>query len=407
LQVTLECGAGAPRLKVRQSRYAPLGSAIDPRASWTVPFCATLGSGSGRSDFCALLEDEEASLPLAREACPDWVHPNADGAGYYRFALDDAGWQRLIGQARTLGTAEALVLADSLDAAFRAGRVPAELYVSGMAALAGHEAWEVVSAATASFEGFIDIFDRDQLPAMEKALRAIVGPRLAQLSDARDAASILLRQDLQRFLAVIARDPVLRKRLAGQAAAVIGLTGKADPSAAPATEYETVFTAGVQELGEPFFDLLLEKALASDDPAFRRAALGALARTEDPALARRLQAAILSGKVKGTEAVRMISRQMVRHATTELTYAWFEANAAAVIDLVPESFRSVGVPGFGRAFCSAERAEEWQAFIAAHAGELPGHERSLAQTLESIHLCAALKEGRAADLLAAFRAHGS
>jgi hypothetical protein len=32
---------------------------------------------------------------------------------------------------------------------------------------------------------------------------------------------------------------------------------------------------------------------------------------------------------------------------------------------------------------------------------LPGYERDLAQTIETIHLCAALKQASAADLLAA------
>ena len=55
------------------------------------------------------------------------------------------------------------------------------------------------------------------------------------------------------------------------------------------------------------------------------------------------------------------------------------------------------------AFCSAERADEWQAFIEARAEQLPGYERTLAQATESVRLCAALREAKAAELVTAFR----
>jgi len=86
---------------------------------------------------------------------------------------------------------------------------------------------------------------------------------------------------------------------------------------------ETVLSIGVQDLGEPFFDLLMDQAIASEDSAFRQAATGSLARAEDPALVSKLQTALLTGTFRGTEAVGMIFRQMVRVATTELTYALF------------------------------------------------------------------------------------
>ena len=44
------------------------------------------------------------------------------------------------------------------------------------------------------------------------------------------------------------------------------------------------------------------------------------------------------------------------------------------------------VPGFGGYFCSAERADEWQAFIESRADSLPGYERDLAQATERIGL---------------------
>ena len=295
-----------------------------------------------------------------------------------------------------------MVLADSLDAAFRAKRVSAATYVAGMVALVNHDTWDVSDAAMTQLEDVIDIIDSSKLPAVEEALQQIVKPRFASLSGATDSGNQLLQQRMQRFLIVVAKDSEMRKPLAQQAARRLGLNGEPDPKEAPAGELQTIFTVGVQDLGQPFFELLLQAAKDADDPAFRNAATGALARVEDPALVKQLQASVLAGDFKGTEMLQIVNRQMVRDATTELTYAWIRENDATIIERIPETFRSSTVPGFGSAFCSNERAEDWQAFIESHADKLPGYQRSLAQATETARLCAGLREASEEDLLAAF-----
>ena len=52
-----------------------------------------------------------------------------------------------------------------------------------------------------------------------------------------------------------------------------------------------------------------------------------------------------------------------------------------------------------------DREQEWRAFVTSHADKLPGYERDLAQATESIRLCAALREARASELVAAFEMH--
>jgi alanyl aminopeptidase len=166
---------------------------------------------------------------------------------------------------------------------------------------------------------------------------------------------------------------------------------------------ETAFSVGVQEIGKPFFDRLLEQGLASEDPAFRNAAFGGLARVEDPSLAAKLHEAILAGEFRGMEPLRITSRQMARKATADLTFQWMKANNVALFELIPPARRGTIVPTFGNYFCSADKANEWETFVAAHAETLPGYERDLAQATESIRLCASLKSARAADLLAALQ----
>ena len=56
--------------------------------------------------------------------------PNADGAGYYRFALDAAGWRALEANFDRLNELEALAAADSLSAAYQANRLSTDAFLS-------------------------------------------------------------------------------------------------------------------------------------------------------------------------------------------------------------------------------------------------------------------------------------
>jgi alanyl aminopeptidase len=395
-----------PLLEVSQSRYAPLGSAIDAGASeWLIPMCVSYDANGERKSTCTMLRESQQTIELDADDCPNRVHPNADGAGYYRFTMSQSWLDGLVADAASLSAAEALVLEDSLTASFRAGQVPAENYVDGMAALVNHPDWNVASGAINSLEQIMSILDTAAQERILPSLASMVKPRFDQLADAGDTGTRLLRQSMQRFLLVIARDPDMRAPLAAKAAARVGLSGEADPSAIPVDEMETTLSIGVQDLGEPFFDLLLAQGLASEDPAFRNAAFGALARVEDPALVEKLQAAVLAGNFKGTEPIGIIFRQMVRIATTDLTYQWLRENDEAIMALIPQSFRGNIMPALGSSFCTTGKAEEWEAFILSRADSIPGYERDLAQATESIRLCAALRQSQGEDLLTALQTY--
>jgi alanyl aminopeptidase len=402
VSVEVNCAEGQqPSIDVSQSRYAPLGSSIDTSASqWLIPMCISYDSDGASKSNCTMLRESNQTIMLDADTCPSQLLPNADGAGYYRFTMNESWMDGLVEKASSLPAPEALVLADSLDASFRAGQTRAASYVTGMATLVNHPDWDVAQFAMDRLENSINILNAEEQDQVSSALGSIIKPRYLLLAGASDEGSEILRQRMQRFLVVVARDPELRTPLAAQAAARIGMNGEPDLNTVPVDEMETVFSVGVQELGEPFFDLLLAQSLASEDPGFRNSAFGALARVEDPVLINKLQAAMMGGAFNGTELVGILFRQMAREASSELTFNWLIANDEAVIDMLPEHFLSSLFPSLGSYFCSDGRADEWETFVKSNADRLPGYERNLAQATESIRLCAALRGAQGSDLLA-------
>jgi alanyl aminopeptidase len=404
VEARLQCAADtAPRIELRQRRYAPLGSTIDADGQqWQIPVCIAYDTVNAPGRVCTLLTERAATLDLDLDTCPSAIHPNSHGAGYYRFTLDDAGWAGLVSRAAALEPAEALTLVDSLRAAFRAGTVSARSYIDGLAALAAHPAWDVATATVSASSGVLQFLEGEDRERAKPALRAIYRPRYDALGGATDESSVLLRVALTRFLALDADDPDLRAELGALADRSLDAAGRYDPSAVPADLLEAALIVGVQDLGAPFFDRLEAAAIASDDPYFKGAAFDALGQVEDPELAARLRATILERRFPLMDSMGMVVAQLGGDATRDTTWAWVNANAEPVILLVPEFFRSQVVPRFGLPFCTAERAAEVEAFVVAHAGLLPGYERSLNQALEAISLCTALMSEKGAELAAAF-----
>ena len=404
VEARLQCAAdGAPRIELRQRRYAPLGSTIDAEAQlWQIPVCIAYDAADAPGRVCTLLTERASTLDLDLDECPTAIHPNSRGAGYYRFTLDDAGWAALVDRAGALEPAEAYTLVDSLHAAFRAGTLSADSYIDGLAALAQHPAWDVASATVGKASNLLEVLEGVERERGDAVLRAVYRPRYDALGGATDESSVLLRVALTEFLALDVDDPDVRAELAALAGRTLDAAGRFDSSAAPAVLLGAVLAVGVQDLGAPFFDRLMDASIASEDPYFKNVAFDALGQVEDPELATRLRAAILERRFPLQEATGIIAGQLIGDATRDVTWDWVKANAEPVIELIPEFFRSRAVPRFGLRFCSAERAADVESFVNAHASALPGYERSLDQTLEAISLCAALRAEKGAELAAAF-----
>lgn len=412
------CDRKGARLDLAQERYLPLGSRGDRRQSWQIPMCLRYGSGKPGEPLarqCLLLKEAGTSLALTGGGCPTVVMPNAGGAGYYRFSLDEAGWRALLAGFPALSPQEGLALADSLSAAFQAGRLPAAELLA---------AWRVIGAAPQATlalwprADFIRLRDalapasgRDRVTAL---MRSIYRPRLDALGagaldfSARTgpqpatAAAVnaeLLRVGLVRLLALEADDADIRARLAAQARRYLradeaeGL----DRGALQPALVEAGLRAGVQDYGAPFVDLLLARMLASGDAQFRAEAAAALANTDDPALGARVRELLLDPRLRAREPTTLLFALANRASQRRATFEWFKANRPAfTATFGPFGLRSL--PRLAEGFCSKPEAAEVEGYFRPLVATWPGAGRTLAETVEGIELCAALREARQADI---------
>lgn len=410
----LDCGKGKPALQLEQSRYLPVGSRGDPKRTWQVPLCVRYGDGVTLHKQCVLLKHQTARLALETKTCPAFVMPNADGGGYYRFALDEPGWRDLLANFGRLDEREALSAADSLSGAYLANRLSTGALLAAIRTIAQSPYPRVALAPEPILERL-----RDDLAAPESRarvtqfMREIYRPRLDAIGIASPAGSghddansideALFRAGLVRILALEARDPELRSTLAGQAQRYLRAEspdGGLDPAAVDPDRAQVALQVGVQELGAPFVELLISRLYQSNDARFRTLAVIALGSTDDPALGERVRALLLDQRLRGREPTTLVSTLNHRASQRRATFDWFKANDQAFIAQLSH-FAHRWLPSItADGFCTRAERDEVQALFAPLIDKLQGAERTLNETLEGIELCAALADAKGGEVAA-------
>ncbi|WP_420138311.1 M1 family aminopeptidase [Sphingomonas sp.] len=204
----------ADGFRVSQARYALLGGKLPP-LRWTIPICY-------RTDLrhaCVML-DQPATEIAERDV--RHIMPNADGKGYYRFALSAADWQALIHTMPAMAPAEALMSTDSLWAGFAAGETPADLLILAAEKMAKSS---FAPAAVQGAKGFSELHSEGIIggPALgqyENWVRTTYRPVLDALvkdgpSSGNDTPERQkLRAELLRLLASEGNDPDVQALLA-------------------------------------------------------------------------------------------------------------------------------------------------------------------------------------------------
>ena len=400
------CTPNESSLILSQSRYAPLGSKITQGQSWEVPVCVKLGQDENYS--CMLLKQPESGTVQAlyseTKHCDDFVMPNADGAGYYRFTMPTEDWAALLDNIDKLNTREVLATQDSLLAAYRAGQVDSSVYLKGVEAFAKHPEYDVVSKA-GDLLGFMDSHLPESASAdYQRFVRDIYAERLDKILGTDTVEGQLLAPTLLGNMIYRAEDTKRKQEFTEKGILYLGLDGTQDKSAVSSNLLSYALGAAMSERETDVYPLLLDMA-QNGSPREKGVALGALSGVDDDARVDELLAMALDtdGPFSGRQSTSIVFGLMGRSAHKEKVWNWFKENFDVYVDTRIPDVRRSGVPGYAGGFCSKEGRDEAESFFTSKADLIPGYERRLAQTLESIELCTALKAQKSEELSKALK----
>jgi aminopeptidase N len=389
----------AQDIALEQARYRPLGVTATGHETWMIPLC--LARGTNRA--CTVLDEPAARRPALGGSGA--LVPNANGAGYYRFRLDPAGWERLIAAAPDLRGRDALALADSLWADFAAGHTNFASVIAGARALSANLDYLAAIELARRLKQLADtLLEPAQVSEYRELMRGIYGPRLAALgTDVRRGAYAReradrqsLRQALLPVVALEGRDPALRAELAQAADAWLG----GDANALDSAFARAALAVAVQDRGAPFMRKLMQALAKSDDPLFRDYASRAIGAADGPVLAGQALDFVLSPQAQSPDVVRIVM-QLSRQPGARGTLTEFgDRHFAQLIDRFPGFERPLFVDIY-EGYCNGADMARVDAIVRPKLPQLGGGELELSQVKERIGICASLKAAKGAEIAAA------
>jgi alanyl aminopeptidase len=398
VSVDLDCSGARPALVLSQQRYLPIGSTAQNTGEWGIPMTVRYADGNQVRTERMLFTGKQGRMVLDdATSCPAWVMPNAHGAGYYRFSLAARLQAALSGAFAQLDELEQRVYADSVTAAYGAGKLTPSQLLAALPKFAAAPVRQTVTAGMYNTEWMAEhLLDDDAArDAFHAKVAAIYRPRLEQLGlDPRAGESDderLLRSSLIGFFAGTLEDPAVRARMERAGRAVLGLDsdGKLHPDAVSQDLRGIALAVAVKEGGKAAFDAAERQFRASQDAVLRSQLLSAMGGTGDPALDQRMrELAFEQGLLRRNEIFSAVGGQTGEAATRPALRKWIDASFGELEDRLSPAGAAI-VSLYAAGMCSNDEADALQAKFAGRMADVEGGPRQLKQTVEGIRMCAA------------------
>ncbi|MEJ1969931.1 MAG: M1 family aminopeptidase [Rhizomicrobium sp.] len=387
-----------PALTFAQSAYAPIGFP-PPQRRWHVPVCVV----DGDRRVCRMDQGAGLSLPVA-SACTATPLPNAQGTGYYRFALDEAAWQAQVAGAAKLDPAGQITLTGNLFAALNAGQAKADDVFALVKVLAPVARWDVLRSLQQRLHDLRMRLAPDDLASYRASLAKSFAPRLKALGLAakpdETPSDSFLRASLVKILVTEASDPETMAALAAPPKTPPA-PGAPRWSALP-PELRPDAMRAMLRLDPSFADTLVRTFETTNEEYLRRDIVYAFAGSDDPAVIAKILA--LAGSRIRIGELRYLTEYLKDEPAARAAYWAFMKTQFGTMAKRISVRGMAGAAAILQTACDADARADIDAFFAPRLDDITGARRRLAHTDEMIDRCIAFRKAKGAEVSAALAA---
>jgi alanyl aminopeptidase len=403
VSASLECKQGTPVLHLAQQRYLPLGTKGNTDQQWQIPVCVRAGTGTTGESECTLLTQPQADWTLKAKSCPAWVEANDNAVGYYLVDYQSSLLKGLTAGdvQKRMNAAERVDFMGNAQSLTQGGKLPAAYALQLVDTFhADPERYVVLSAIDLALFPLADMVPNELMPKYVHFLRENFQARAHELGWVPKAGETddvhLLRPRLLRVVATYARDEQLAKQARELTDQWFENRTAIDSSMVVAT-LSTAAYYGDKALFERFM-AELDK---TKDRQERQRILTAMEHFRDREAIHAGMEAVLAGKIPYMEGLGLLFSGQTEEATRHMAFDFMKEHFDELAAKRPTGggFDAGAVfPQVGASYCSAEQKEQLQTFFQPKVDKFTGAPRALAQVLETIDICAALKASESAGV---------
>jgi aminopeptidase N len=397
VDVSLACEAGRAQLSLRQQRFTASAASSGSGAStvWSIPLAIKTAT-SADAPFqlfdapSQALSLEPAGAQRAGSACPAWAFVNRGAMGYFRTAYAPELLRAMAPDVESrLTPAERVSLVDDEWALVRAGRHTAADFLSLAAGYRGERSSGVLAQLDEPLRFIGEHLTTDATRERYHGfVRGLLRPLYDELGIAAAASDTddrrALRAAVIDTLGNVGRDPDVARDAARAIDAAQSGGAALDPTAADA-----IVAVAASRGDAHTFEALAAAAAHATSPGEHYRYLYSLAGFTDPALIRRGLEGVLSPDLRAQDASPYLMRFFRNPAARVPAWTFVKQHWDALAPKVMVFGGDRRIVGALGAFCDAGTRDDIRAFFAAH--PLPATSRVLAQTLERIDACIALR----------------
>lgn len=373
---------------IAQKRFHLAGAEVKEQ-TWAVPLNISYKKDGKIHREIVFVDKKSTRLPQLAEA--EWVFPNDNATGYFRWSIPAAQMDNLLADLDVLNNREKKNVLYNMQALLNGGEAGIDSVMKVLNAMAADDDPVVIRASVGTLAGFLYLVNDDNEAQFAELLNEKYMPLLEKLtltqSDDDDESVIRLRTQLYSLLGRHSDNEELIKKSKALAEQYLADTGSM-PNGIARTALN-VTTMG-PDADPAWFDRIMKVFADSKLPNVKNTLLYSMG-YEDPAMIDKLLDLALTDNVTPANTILMLA-SVTRNLDDQTPYyAWLTKNADAVVEKMPD-YHVSRMPEFIATTCDADNLALAIEFYGPIKDQHEGMARSYDIMMDESNQCLRLKE---------------
>lgn len=381
--------------KVTQSRFHFAGASVEDK-TWAIPLKLTYQQNGEMKSEVVFIDKTTTTLPQLAEA--DWVYPNDNATGYFRWSISPAQLDNLLANIEVLNKREKKNVLYNYQALLNADEVSVDSVMKVLNALSADEDPAVIRAAVGVLQEFDYLVNDSNRDAYATLLTNTYMPLLDSLSltQAEDDSTdiIRLRNQLYGFLGMYAesdslveKSNVLAKKYIDDPASVS--SGLAGTAIAIATKNSA------DKDNAKWFNEVVSAFKKAQLPNVKSTLIYSMRFDDKESVFKMLDLA-LTNEITPANTMYMVARVARNLDDHTLVYQWLDNNADALIKKMPD-YHVARMPEFVSSSCSETNLAMANTFYSKISDRYEGMARGVEIMQDESQQCLRLKTAFQSD----------